>query len=116
LQCFGRARQGIKAVRKFLQNYGSVFSPKPKLLFSENLNSLIGVFLAQVHQHKTEPCFVTKFPEGHYSLRLKNNIYFEILFGACIVYFARVTNARERLQRAPSRGANGCNESHLEAP
>ena len=27
-----------KAIRKFLQNYGSVFSPKPKLIISENLN------------------------------------------------------------------------------
>ena len=30
-----------KAVRKFLQNYGSVFPPKPKLFISEKLNSYI---------------------------------------------------------------------------
>ena len=36
-----KSNKKIQAVRKFLQNYGSVFSPKPKLFISEKFNSYI---------------------------------------------------------------------------
>ena len=68
------ARQEVKAVSKFFQNYGSIFSPETETSLFRKFEFLYCVFLAQVLQHKTEPCFVTKFPEGHSSLRLKKII------------------------------------------
>ncbi|HPS46369.1 MAG TPA: hypothetical protein PKZ21_04290, partial [Bacteroidales bacterium] len=53
---------------------GSVFFPETETLHFRKIEFLYCVFLAQVQQHKTEPCFVTKFPEGHSSLRLKKII------------------------------------------
>ena len=57
------------------------------LFFPRNRNSSFQkfefaycVFLAQVLQHKTEPCFVSKFPEGHSSIRLKKHILICNLF------------------------------------
>ena len=56
------------------------FFPETKTLHFRKIEFLYCVFFplrfacearAQAHQHKTEPCFVSKFPEGHSSLRLK---------------------------------------------
>ena len=60
-----------KGCQKISSKLRFCFLPETETLHFRKIEFEYCVFLAQAHLHKTEPCFVSKFPEGHSSLRLK---------------------------------------------
>ena len=77
-------KQKNQGCQKISSKLRFCFFPETETHHFRKIEFLYCVFLAQVLQHKTEPCFVSKFSEGHSFLRFKkifliHNANFEFL-------------------------------------